>query len=87
MSITWCYDLTYKWNLTNQRSKQNRIRDMEIKNKLTVTRGEDNGGKKEKGNQGTCKGPMDKDNRARGRTECVMWGWVGQGRVMGETWE
>ena len=47
------YDLTYKWNLIKkQTSEQNRTRDMEIKNKLTMTRGEwggDNGGKKRKG--------------------------------------
>ena len=38
------------WNLINKRkSKQNTTRDIEIKNKLTVTRGEweeDNGGKR-----------------------------------------
>ena len=35
------YDLTYKWDLsTKQTSKQNITRDIEIKNKLTVTRGE-----------------------------------------------
>ena len=28
------YDLTYKWNLINKTSEQNRTRDMEIKNKL-----------------------------------------------------
>ena len=39
------YDLTYKWNLINkQTSKQNRTRDMEIKNKLIVTRGRGGGG-------------------------------------------
>ena len=50
------YDLTYKWNLINKESsKQNTTRDMEIKNNLTVTRGErDNGGKKGKCHQGTC---------------------------------
>ena len=32
------YDLTYKWNLIKTNA-QNRTRDMEIKNKLTVTRG------------------------------------------------
>ena len=43
-------------------SKENITRDIEIKNKLTVTRGEaggDNGGKKGKGHQRTCKGHMD----------------------------
>ena len=39
------YDLTYKWKLLKkQTNKQNRPRDMEIKNKLTVTRGEGRGG-------------------------------------------
>ena len=33
-------DLTYEWNLINKTNEQNRTRDMEIKNKLTVTRGE-----------------------------------------------
>ena len=39
------------WILINRKaSKQNRARDMEIKNKLTVTRGPgDNAGKKGKG--------------------------------------
>ena len=31
------YDLTYKGNLINKTSKQNTTRDIEIKNKLTVT--------------------------------------------------
>ena len=35
------YDLTYKWNLINKTNKQNITRDIEIKNKLTVTRGEE----------------------------------------------
>ena len=42
---------------TKQISKQNRTRDMEIKNELTVTRGDGGGGKQGKqgkGNQGTC---------------------------------
>ena len=34
------YDLTYKWNLINKtNNEQNRTRGLEIKNKLTVTRG------------------------------------------------
>ena len=38
------YELTYKWNLTNKtKSKQNITRDIEIKNKLPVTRGEGEG--------------------------------------------
>ena len=39
------YDLTYKCNLINKTtSKQNTIRDIEIKNKLTVTREEEGEG-------------------------------------------
>ena len=43
------YDLIYKWNLIKKTSEQNRSRDIEIKNKLTVTRGKvggDNGGER-----------------------------------------
>ena len=49
------YDLTFKWNLINKTNKQENItRDIEIKNKLTVTKGEvggDNGVKRGKGFQ------------------------------------
>ena len=38
------YDLTYKWNLMNKTNKQNRRRGMEMRNRLTVTRGERGGG-------------------------------------------
>ena len=39
------YDVTYKWNLNNKHtSEHNRTRDIEIKNKLIVTRGEREGG-------------------------------------------
>ena len=40
------YDLIYKWNLINKtkKRKQNISRDIELKNKLTVTRGERGGG-------------------------------------------
>ena len=34
------YDIIYKWNLINKTSEQMRTTDMEIKNKLTVIRGE-----------------------------------------------
>ena len=36
----WPYDLAYKWNLINKTNKQNTTRDIEIKNRLTVTREE-----------------------------------------------
>ena len=50
------YDLTYMWNLINKTSKQNTTRDIEIKNNVTVIRGEGGGyseAKKGKGGQGT----------------------------------
>ena len=34
------YDLTFNWNLINETSKQNIIRDIEIKNNLTIARAE-----------------------------------------------
>ena len=46
--------LTFKWNVINKRNEQNIARNIEIKNKRTVTRGEmggDNGGKRVKGFQ------------------------------------
>ena len=50
------YELTYKWNLiTKQTSELNITRNIEIKNKLTLTSGEGNkGAKKGKGGQETC---------------------------------
>ena len=61
---------------------------MEIKNKMTVTRGEvegDNRGKKWKGRHGTCiKNPWTKT--MEGRIECRKWEWIGQGRVIGGKW-
>ena len=39
------YDVTYKWNLINKTNKQQNInRDIEIKQKLTVTKGKRGGG-------------------------------------------
>ena len=49
---------------TKQTSKQNITRDIEIKNKLTVTRGEEGGGEQGKEVEGSsrnmCEGSMDK---------------------------
>ena len=45
------YDLTFNRNLINKKSKQNITRDIEIKNSLTVTRGEVGGDNGEKGLQ------------------------------------
>ena len=64
-------------------SKESRTRDMEIKNKLTVTRGEEGGGitgqRRGRGSQETCI----KDPRTK-RVECGRWGWIEQERVMGD---
>ena len=47
------YDLTFNWNLSNKRkkNKQNIMRDIEIKNNLTVTRGEVGGNNEGEGFQ------------------------------------
>ena len=37
------YHMIYDWNLINKTNEQNRTRDVEITNKLTVTRGEGGG--------------------------------------------
>ena len=45
------YDLTYKWNLIIKTAReQNITRDMEIRNKLTVSRGD--GGDRKQGKEG-----------------------------------
>ena len=62
-----------------QTSKQNLTRDIEIKNKLTVTRAGGNGEKRGKGCQGTCT----KDTWTKpkgGRIEGGRWGWVDGGK-------
>ena len=44
------YDLIYKWNLVNKTKEQNRTGVMEIRNKLTVSRGD--GGDRKQGKEG-----------------------------------
>ena len=61
---------------------------MELKNKLTVTRGEGRGGQRGKEGKGSSrnmyKGPMDK---AKGeRMEGGRWGWVVRRKVVVEEW-
>ena len=71
---------------TKQTSKQNRTRDMGIKNKLTVTRreaGGDNRGKRGKGHQGTCIRDTWTKPKAGG-FEGGRWGWLGCVGVVGE---
>ena len=56
------------WHLTNKTRKQNITRDIEIKNKLTVTRGEvggDNGNKGKRVFGNMYKGPMDKSKMGK----------------------
>ena len=61
-----------KW-VDQKTHEQNRTRNIEIKNKLTVTRGAGRGGKQRKEGEGPSrnmiKGPRDKDNNRLGRTE------------------
>ena len=46
------YDLTLNWNIINKRKKQTNItRDIDIKNNLTITRGEEGEDNGEKGFQ------------------------------------
>ena len=69
-----------------QTSQQNRTRDVEIKNKLTVIRGEGGIMGERRGrvkSRNMYEGTMEKDNR--GGIECG--GWLVQGRVMGRKWE
>ena len=69
---------------TKQTSKQNTTRDIEIKNKLTITRGEvgeDNGREKNEAFSETTR----KDTWTKlkvGGIKCVKWGWL----VCGESW-
>ena len=62
--------------------------DIEIKNKLTVTRGEvggDNRRKKGKGLSGMC--IKDTETKPRGdRIEGGKWGWLGWGAVVEGKW-
>ena len=46
------YDLTFNWNIINRRkNKHNITRDMEVKNNLTIARGEWGGNSEERGLQ------------------------------------
>ena len=76
--------LSGTWS-TKQTREQNRTRDIEIKNKLTVTRGEwdgDNGGKKQKGHQGPC--IKDPKTKTMAGIQCGREEWAGPGRGMGK---
>ena len=45
------YDFSFNWNIINKRTKQNITRDIEIKNNLTIARGEWGGDSAERGFQ------------------------------------
>ena len=78
-------DLTFNWNLINKTNKQaKQTRDIEIKNNLTVTRGEvegDNGGEGGRVFRNNYKGHMDKTKEGVEAREGggSGWGWWGVG--------
>ena len=76
-------DLTFKCNLINKKtSKQNISRDIEIKNKLTVTkgaRGEDNGGEGEGFSGTTIKDTWTKPRGSEIREGRLKWSGLGWG--------
>ena len=77
------YDLSFNSKIINKREKQANItRDIEIKNNLTVTRGDvggDNGGKNGKGLKNMYKYPMDKAQRWVGLRVGGRGGWEESG--------
>ena len=54
------FDLTFNWNITEEKSKQNITRDIEIKNNLTIARGEEVGKVGRRVFRNYYKGHMDK---------------------------
>ena len=74
------YDLTYKRNIINKTNEQNRTRDLEIKNKVILTRGEGeggNGGRRGRDKpRNTNRGLMDTENGGIG---CGSGGGLGKG--------
>ena len=78
------YDLTFNWNIINRRkAKQNITRDIEIKNNLTIARGE---GEETVGRRifrNYYKGHMDKAKGESG-SKGGRWVWLGFGESGGE---
>ena len=54
------YDLTFNWNIINKKKEQNITRDTEVKNNLTIARGEWGGDSGERGYRNYYKGHLDK---------------------------
>ena len=78
------YDLTFNRNIINRRkSKQNIARDIEVKNNLTIARGEGEGIVGRRAFRNYYKGHMDKTNK-QGR-EGGLAGMGGQGREKMQT--
>ena len=77
-------------NQEKKTSEQNRKKDMEIKNKLTVTRrGGGNGqqGKKgERSSQGTCIKDPWTETMGGGKIECGRLVWLSEWRVLEGKW-
>ena len=76
------YDLTFNWNIINKRKKANNItRDIEVKNNLTIARGEGGGDSRERGLEGTT--IKDTRTKSRGRLEVGEGGGFSWGGGMG----
>ena len=79
------YDLTFNWNIINKRKKQTKYnRDIEIKNIVTIARGEWGGDSGERGllYRSYYKGYKDKI-KGEGRGKGGRWDWLGWGGGMG----
>ena len=67
---------------TEEKSKQNITRDIEVKNKLTIARGEGGRDNGENGFRNYYKGHMDK-TKGDGGSRGGRWVWLGWGREVG----
>ena len=61
---------------TKEKNKQNITRDIEVKNNLTIARGEWGGDSGERDYRSYCKGHMDKI-KGEGGGRGGRWGWLG----------
>ena len=79
------YDLTFNWNICNQQKekcKQNITRDIEIKNNLTIARGEEEGTEGRRVFRNYYKIHMDK-TKGEGESKGGRWVWLWWGKVVG----
>ena len=77
------YDLTFNWNIINRKKKkkrkQNITRDIEVKNNLTMDRGEWGGDSEERGLQELLE-------RTHGQNQGGVWRWEMEGGSAGVAW-